>query len=211
MRAGRTAKRHVEEVTIRKREEVQVETPVEKVERARGHAVALENAIAAYAKANGCSRSIAMEAVLAHPTTSEYVRLDKQFAAAQREAIGLQKLEGSAGTNHPINRSKPARTPTAVRPSESGRVSSDAAPTATNDEMTAEEVGTARRPSAGAQSRDGEGPCGIVGGAVAGVFYCAQARKIEEGVLMISFAIGFFVAMAVSQMMDGVAATLRRS
>lgn len=140
MRAGRTAKRHVEEVTIRKREEVQVETPVEKVERARGHAVALENAIAAYAKANGCSRSIAMEAVLAHPTTSEYVRLDKQFAAAQREAIGLQKLEGSAGTNHPINRSKPARTPTAVRPSESGRVSSDAAPTATNDEMTAEEV-----------------------------------------------------------------------
>jgi hypothetical protein len=29
--------------------------------------------------------------------------------------------------------------------------------------------------------------------------------------LMISFAIGFFVAMAVSQMMDGVAATLRRS
>jgi len=28
---------------------------------------------------------------------------------------------------------------------------------------------------------------------------------------MISFAIGFFVAMAVSQMMDGVAATLRRS
>jgi hypothetical protein len=139
MRAGRTAKRH-EEVTIRKREEVQVETPIQKIERAQAHAAALNDAITAYAKAHSCSRERAMEAVLAHPSTSEYVRLDKALAAAEREAAALQKLEGTAGTNHPINRSKPARTPTPVRPSESGRVAPHDAPAATNDEMTAEEA-----------------------------------------------------------------------
>jgi hypothetical protein len=137
---GRTAKRH-EEVTIRKsndeRHQAQVETVVQKVERAQRHAAALNDAITAYAKANGCARSIAMEAVLAHPTTSEYHRLDKALMAAERE---LAKLEGTADGNHPINRSKPARTPVPVRPSEAGRVPAGAAPTATNDEMTAEEV-----------------------------------------------------------------------
>jgi hypothetical protein len=136
LRTGRTAKRH-EQVTIRKssveREEVQMESVAQKIERAQDYAVVLRDAVAAYAKAHGCTRAIAMEAVLAHPATSEYVRLDKELEAAKREAAALRKLEGTAPNNHPINTSTPAKTPLVVRPSESGRVSSNDAPTADPD------------------------------------------------------------------------------
>jgi hypothetical protein len=141
MRSGHTAKRFE---TIRKsndeRHEVQVETPIQKIERAQRHAAALEDAIAAYAKANGCSRARAMDAVLAHPTTSEYHRLDKALMAAEREAAALSKLEGTADIS-PVNRTKPAKTPPVVKPSEAGPVWDDApAATRPSGAMTADEV-----------------------------------------------------------------------
>jgi hypothetical protein len=121
-RVDAAIKRHVEarEVDIRKSESggPKMETPIEKGARAEGYGAALNDAIAGYAKAHNCSRARAMEAVLAHPATSEYVRLDKALAAAQREVVGLRKLEGTAPHNAPINTSKPAPTPLVVRPSE---------------------------------------------------------------------------------------------
>jgi hypothetical protein len=47
LRAGRAAKRHV--VDIRKRDEVEMETPVQKVERARRVGATLQGTIDAYA------------------------------------------------------------------------------------------------------------------------------------------------------------------
>jgi hypothetical protein len=148
-RVDAAIKRHAEaqEVTIRKREESesQMETPIQKAERAHDHAAALAESITAYARIHGCSRAIALEKVLASPQVSEYVRLDRAFESAQREAAAdreMRKLEGTAPDNHPINRSKPARTPVPVRPTEAGAVSRDDAPAATRPEgvMTADEV-----------------------------------------------------------------------
>jgi hypothetical protein len=97
----------------------------------------LRDTIDAYAAKHGVSKSVAADIVLLSPSVSEYVRLDKGLAAAERE---MRKLGGTADSNHPVNRTRPAKTPTVVRPSESGRVSPHDAPAATNDEMTAEEV-----------------------------------------------------------------------
>jgi hypothetical protein len=142
LRAGRgMTKRVGGEVDIRKREESKMESMVEKIERAQGHAAALNDSVTAYAEMHKCSRAIAMEKVLAHPSTSQYHRLDKALMAAQREAAALHKLEGVAPGNHPINRSTPARTPPTVKPSESGPAPEDSAPTADSDlSRTAAEV-----------------------------------------------------------------------
>jgi hypothetical protein len=78
LRAGRPAKRHV--VDIRKRDEVEMETPVQKVERARRVGATLQGTIDAYAAKHGVSKSVAADMVLLSPTLSEYHRLDKALA-----------------------------------------------------------------------------------------------------------------------------------
>jgi hypothetical protein len=140
MRAGRTAKRDVEAVTIRKREEEpKMETLVEKVERSHRMGAILRDTIDAYAAKHGVSKSVATERILMSPEVSEYHRLDRDLRNAERATIALSKLEGSANLP-PVSRSKPARTPTPVKPSEAGRVSPRDAPAATNDEETAAEA-----------------------------------------------------------------------
>jgi hypothetical protein len=144
MRAGRAAKRHDAggPVDIRKSsaepKEVQVETPMQKIERAQGYAMVLADSIAAYAKMHNCSRAVAMEKVLASPQVSEYHRLDRDLRDAERE---LQKLQGRT-TLPRVDVSRPAKTPTPVKPTESGRVSPDVAPAATRPDgsKTADEI-----------------------------------------------------------------------
>jgi hypothetical protein len=139
-RVEAAVKRHVEAVDVRKRE-AEVDPTVGKIERAQGYAAALNDAIQAYAKAHNCSLARAADAVVLHPATSEYVRLDKQVAASQREAVmdrELRKLEGSAPSMH---RTRPARRPPVAEPSEAGSVSRDDAQAADPDlAMTADEV-----------------------------------------------------------------------
>jgi hypothetical protein len=82
----RHVEKHQEEARARP------ETLIEKIQRAQDYAAALEDAIVAYAKAHNCSRARAVDAVIFHPTTSEYHRLDKALAAAQREAIADREM-----------------------------------------------------------------------------------------------------------------------
>jgi hypothetical protein len=123
---ARHVEKHHEEARARP------ETLVEKVERARGYAAALNDAVTAYSEMHKCSRATAVEMVLAHPSTTMYHRLDRDLRDAQREVTALHKLEGTANIA-PINRSTPARTPPTVKPSESGAVSQDDAPAADPD------------------------------------------------------------------------------
>jgi hypothetical protein len=120
MRAGRVVKKHRvgEEVDIRKRGEVEVESPVEKIARSERYGAALTDAIEGYMKAHpGCSRSAAADAVILHPATSKYVRLEKQMREVERD-IRMDKLQGSWTNTNEASRQSPAMAPLVVRPSD---------------------------------------------------------------------------------------------
>jgi hypothetical protein len=77
--------RHVEKAQEAPR--ARHETLVEKIARAQDYGTVLTESIAAYAAAHNVSKSVAVERVLMSPQVSEYHRLDKALAAAQREAV----------------------------------------------------------------------------------------------------------------------------
>jgi hypothetical protein len=65
----------------------------------------------------GCSRSAAADAVILHPATSKYVRLEKQMREVERD-IRMDKLQGSWTNTNEASRQSPAMAPLVVRPSD---------------------------------------------------------------------------------------------